>query len=30
MKAFCRAKAVKEYSLEIQAAKYKKLYASMI
>ena len=30
MKAFCRAKAVKEYSQEIQAAKYKKLYASMI
>lgn len=30
MKAFCRAKAVKEYTLEIQAAKYKKLYASMI
>jgi glycosyltransferase involved in cell wall biosynthesis len=30
MKEFCRAKAMKEYSLEIQAAKYKKLYASMI
>ena len=30
MKAFCRDKALKEYSLEIQAAKYKKLYASMI
>ena len=30
MKAFCRAKAAKDYSLEIQAAKYKKLYAKMI
>jgi glycosyltransferase involved in cell wall biosynthesis len=30
MKEFCRAKAVREYSLEIQAAKYKRLYASMI